>query len=102
MSEHNQSRKFADKSAAIANETLQKGKAAVEQSVQAFEQSYSATVEKMRDYNLKMIDMAQANTVGVSSLLANSRPRSHRLISSNCGGHTPKSKPRCSTNRSRS
>jgi hypothetical protein len=26
---------------------------------------YSATVEKMRDYNLKMIDMAQANTVGV-------------------------------------
>ena len=63
MSEHNQSRKFADKSAAIANETLQKGKAAVEQSVQAFEQSYSATVEKMRDYNLKMIDMAQANTV---------------------------------------
>jgi len=32
MSEHNQSRKFADKSAAIANETLL---AAVEQSAQA-------------------------------------------------------------------
>ena len=62
MSEHNQSRKFADKSAAIANETLL---AAVEQSAQAIEQGYSATVEKMRDYNLKMIDMAQANTVGV-------------------------------------
>jgi len=42
MSEHDQSRKFADKSAAIANETLQKGKAAVEdQSVQAFEQAYT-------------------------------------------------------------
>ena len=27
MSEHNQSRKFADKSAAIANETVEKGKA---------------------------------------------------------------------------
>ena len=65
MSEHDQSRKVADKGAAIANETLQKGKAAVEQSVQAFEQSYSAMVEKMRDYNLKMIDMAQANTIGV-------------------------------------
>ena len=25
------------------------------------EQSYSVTVENMRDYNLKMIDMAQAN-----------------------------------------
>ena len=65
MSEHDQSRKVADKGAAIANETLQKGKAAVEQSVQAFEQSYSAMVEKMRDYNLKMIDIALANTIGV-------------------------------------
>ena len=66
MSEHDQSRKFADKSAAIANETLQKGKAAVEdQSVQAFEQAYSAMIEQMRDYNLKMIDIAQANTAGV-------------------------------------
>jgi phasin len=65
MNEHDQSRKFADKSAAVANETLQKGKAAVDQSVQAIEQTYSAMVEKMRDYNLKMIDMAQANTVGV-------------------------------------
>jgi len=64
MNEHDQCRKFADKSAAIANETLQKGKAAVEQA-QAIEQSYSATVEKMRDYNLKMIDMAQANTAAV-------------------------------------
>ena len=74
MSEHDQSRKFADKSAAIANETLQKGKAAVDQSVQAFEQTYSAMIEQMRDYNLKMIDIAQANTAGVFGLLANSRP----------------------------
>src|SRR5580704_8046680 len=65
MNEHDQSRKFADKSAAIANETLQKGKAAVDQSVQAFEQTYSAMIEQMRDYNLKMIDIAQANTAGV-------------------------------------
>jgi len=65
MSEHNQSRRFADKSAAIANETLQKGKATVDHSVQAFEQTYSAMIEQMRDYNLKMIDIAQANTAGV-------------------------------------
>ena len=65
MSEHDQSRKFADKSAATANETLQKGKAAVDQSVQAFEQTYSAMIEQMQGYNLKMIDMAEANTVGV-------------------------------------
>jgi hypothetical protein len=65
MSEHNQSRKFTYQSASTANETLQKGMAAAEQSAQAIEQGYSATVEKMRDYNRKMIDMAQANTVGV-------------------------------------
>jgi phasin len=57
----NQSRKFADKSAAFANETVEKGKATAERSARAIEQSYSTAVENMRDYNLKMIDMAQAN-----------------------------------------
>jgi phasin len=65
MNEHEQGRKFADKSAAMANETLAKGEAAAEQSAQAVEQSYSATVENMRDYNLKMIDMARVSTEGV-------------------------------------
>jgi len=65
MSEHDQSRNFADKSAAIANETFQKGKVVAEQSVHAIEQSFSAAAEKMRAYNLKMIDMAQANAIGV-------------------------------------
>jgi hypothetical protein len=32
MNEHEQGRKFADKSAAVANETFAKGKAAAEQS----------------------------------------------------------------------
>jgi hypothetical protein len=35
MSEHDQSKKFADKSAASANDVLQKGKTAVERSAQA-------------------------------------------------------------------
>ena len=68
MSEHDQSRKFADKSAAVASETLAKGKAAVEQSARAVEQSYSATVENVRDFNIKMIDMAQANAESVFEL----------------------------------
>jgi hypothetical protein len=58
MSEHDQTRKFADKSAAIASETLAKGRGAAEQ-------SYSATIENVRDFNLKMIDMAQANSEAV-------------------------------------
>ena len=68
MSEHDQSRKLADKSAAIASETLAKGKAAVEQSARAVEQSYSATVENVRDFNVKMIDMAQTNAEAVFEL----------------------------------
>lgn len=65
MSEQDQTRKFADKSAAIANETLAKGKAVAEQSARAMEQSYSAALENMRDYNLKIIDMARANIESV-------------------------------------
>ncbi len=65
MNEQDQGRKFTDKSTAIANEALAKGKAAATQSAQAVEQSCSATVENMRDYNLKMIDMARVNTEGV-------------------------------------
>jgi len=63
-----QTRKFADKSATIASETLEKGKAAAEQSARAVQQSYSATVENVRDFNVKMIDMAQANAEAVFDL----------------------------------
>ncbi len=61
MSDQHQGRKFTDKSAAIANEAVEKGRATAERSAQAFQQSYSTAVENMRDYNLRMIDMAQAN-----------------------------------------
>jgi hypothetical protein len=47
MSEHDQTRKFADKSAAIASETLEKGKAAAEQATRVVQQSYSVTVEPL-------------------------------------------------------
>jgi phasin len=57
-----------DKSRKIANETLEKGKAAAEQTARSVEQSYTATVENMRDSSLKMIDMAQANTDAVFEL----------------------------------
>ena len=57
-----------DKSRKIGNETLEKGKAAAEQTARSVEQSYTATVENMRDYSLKMIDMAQANADAVFEL----------------------------------
>ncbi|MGA2892272.1 MAG: phasin family protein [Xanthobacteraceae bacterium] len=57
-SEHDQTRKFTDKSATIATETFEKGKAAMEQ-------SFSATIENMRDFNLKLLDAARANAEAV-------------------------------------
>lgn len=54
MSEFDNSRK-------IANETLEKGTAAAEQMARSFERSGTAAAEKMREYNLKIIDMAHAN-----------------------------------------
>lgn len=50
-----------DKGRKIANETIAKGTAATEQMARSFEQSGTAAVEKMREYNLRIIDMARAN-----------------------------------------
>jgi phasin len=58
LNEPDQTRKFADKSASTASETFEKGKAAVEQ-------NYSVAVENIRAFNVKMIDMARANTEAV-------------------------------------
>jgi hypothetical protein len=55
LHEHDQTRKFADKSASAASETFEKGKAAVEQ-------NYSVAVENIRAFNVRMIDMARINT----------------------------------------
>jgi phasin len=54
-----------DKSRKIANEALENGKAAAEQTARSVQQSYTATVENIRDFNVKMIDMAQANAEAV-------------------------------------
>ena len=58
-----------DKSRKIANETLEKGKAAAEQTARSIEQSYSTTVENIREYNSKIIDMAHANTEAAFELV---------------------------------
>ena len=56
MTEHDQSKKFADKTAATANKAF----ATVEKSARAVEQSYSVSLENIRAFNLKMIGMARA------------------------------------------
>jgi hypothetical protein len=46
---------------APAREALETGEQAVKQSAHAAEQSYSASTEGLREMQLKLIDMAQAN-----------------------------------------
>jgi phasin len=54
MSQYEQSNK-------AANEVLQQGKAATEQTSRMIEQGMSMTMDKMREYHLKMIDITQTN-----------------------------------------
>ena len=44
-----------------ARDTMEQGTRAAEQSVRGAEQSYSATVNTMRDFNMKLIEITQAN-----------------------------------------
>ena len=60
MNEYDSSRKSANKSA--VSETLEKGKAALEQST-------GITLENIRVLNVKMIDMARANTEAAFELV---------------------------------
>jgi phasin len=57
-----QGKDFVDKSARMVRENLEKGVAAAEESAKGIEQGYSATVEGVRDFNVKLIEMTQANT----------------------------------------
>jgi phasin len=57
-----QGKDFVDKSARMVRENLEKGVAAAEESAKGIEQGYSATVESVRDFNVKLIEMTQANT----------------------------------------
>ena len=79
-----------------------KGKAAVEQSARAIEESYSATVEKMRDYNLKMIDMGSSpfNQRGCASSHPTGRslkvPSDRQYDQPGCWRKSVTAWPRCS------
>ena len=56
-----QSKQFADKSARMVRENLENGIAAAERSARGVEQGYSAATESIRDFNVRLIEMAHAN-----------------------------------------
>jgi hypothetical protein len=57
----NQSKQFADKSAKMVREDLEKGIAVAERSARGVEQGYAAAAESIRDFNVRLIEMAHAN-----------------------------------------
>jgi hypothetical protein len=54
MSETKEVRNFVDKSTKAARETFEEGSAAIEQ-------NFSSVLEKSRDFNLKLVEMARDN-----------------------------------------
>jgi phasin len=57
----NQSKQFVDKSAKMVREDLEEGIAAAEWSARGVEQGYAAAAESIRDFNVRLIEMAHAN-----------------------------------------
>ncbi len=62
MNEH-QARRFADRTTTTAREALQKGAATAEESTRAMGNGYLAAAEAVRDFNMKLIEMTQANVM---------------------------------------
>jgi hypothetical protein len=58
-----QARRFAEKTATIPRDTTHKSTAAAEEMTQAARQGYFAASEAVRDFNAKLIEIAQANTM---------------------------------------
>ena len=63
MPEDNPARKSFEAGARTAREAMDRGTAAAEQATRQVEQNYSFTTEGVREFNCKLLDIAQANTM---------------------------------------
>jgi hypothetical protein len=63
-----QPRRFTEKTTKAARENLERGASATEDATKNAEQSYSSALAGMRELNLKLIEMAHANTEAVFEL----------------------------------
>jgi hypothetical protein len=63
-----QPRRVAEKTTKAARENLERGASATENATRNAEQSYSSALAGMRELNLKLIEMAHANTEAVFEL----------------------------------
>jgi hypothetical protein len=63
MPENNPGRKSFEVGARSVREAVDRGTAATEQAARLAEQSYSFASEGVREFNAKLLDIAQANTM---------------------------------------
>lgn len=63
MPESNQSRKVFETGARTVREAMGKATATADQAAQLAEQSYSSAADGIRDWNAKLLDNAQTNTL---------------------------------------
>ena len=70
MAESNPAKKTFEAGARTAREALEQGTATAERAAREAEQSYSSATEGFRDFNAKLIDIAQSNTMASLNLLA--------------------------------
>jgi hypothetical protein len=63
MPNDNPARKSGEAGARTTREALDRGTAATEQATKQAEQSYSSAADGIREFNAKLLDMAQTNTM---------------------------------------
>jgi len=56
-------RRFADRTTKTAREAVEKGSAAAEETARSAEQSYFAAADGIRDFNVRLVEMAHTNTL---------------------------------------
>jgi hypothetical protein len=70
MPEDNPARKSFEAGTKTVREAMQKGTDAAEHAAGQAERSYSSTAEGLRDFNAKMMELAQANTMASLNFFA--------------------------------
>jgi hypothetical protein len=70
MPEDNAARKSFEAGARTAREAMDRGTAAAEQATRQAEQSYSATAEGIREFNAKLLEIAQADTMACMNFIS--------------------------------
>jgi hypothetical protein len=63
MPEDNPARKSFEAGARTAREAVDRGTAAAEQATRQAEQSYASIADGIREFNAKLLDIAEANTM---------------------------------------